>query len=327
MTTSYSLAQIKASVDQWTPCRILTIDPAVAARLKKQQATLTTRAGVLEFEFKNEKRRGSEARIERISQEMDSTKKQIIQIDKVLEQARELSKQFATFGTAVRERTWGWYPEGNRQVFPVVLKKSKLLVFIENEAGAETVTKAVEDAMKTWSARSNLKFELTDQKPLADIRLLITAQTASSSSAIGSEALDLKKFPDFSMQIGCGGGVSLDDIKRTALHEFGHALGLVHEHFNPTVKFPWVTGVDLATLIAAKYSVTRAEAKANYLDPIEAGKCHATTFDESSIMTYEIPAQFLDPTADPKYATKKNSAISLLDEKLVAQLYGQPLHN
>ncbi|KAF8145035.1 hypothetical protein K438DRAFT_1630735, partial [Mycena galopus ATCC 62051] len=91
----------------------------------------------------------------------------------------------------------------------------------------------VETTMDEWTWYANVSFvRSTDGDPSAEIR--ITFKGDGSWSFIGKTALDQKTGP--TMQLGC---IADDeqppqDLERgTILHEFGHALGLFHEHQGP----------------------------------------------------------------------------------------------
>jgi hypothetical protein len=70
------------------------------------------------------------------------------------------------------------------------------------------------------------------------------------------------------------------------LHEFGHALGMHHEHQNPTVDIPWDYEAVYAYYGAGGWS--RADVDWNVLNALDAGQTNFSEFDPNSIMLYAI---------------------------------------
>jgi serralysin len=109
------------------------------------------------------------------------------------------------------------------------------------------------------------------------------------------------------------------EIKRTTLHEFGHLLGLMHEHQNPVGDIQWnkpvvyqyyKTSQNWSTEmvdnnIFKKYSVTET----NY-----------TNYDKLSIMHYPIDASF----TTNGYSVGVNDVFSFTDQAFVSKMYKFP---
>lgn len=96
------------------------------------------------------------------------------------------------------------------------------------------------------------------------------------------------------------------EVRRVALHEFGHALGLIHEHQNPDAAIPWNE--------AAVYEYYRRtqgwdedETKNNVLERYRESQVNRTDYDSDSIMLYAIPREVL---TNPAHATSWNTRLS-----------------
>ncbi|MFI8398031.1 peptidase M12 [Pseudomonas sp. Choline-02u-1] len=89
------------------------------------------------------------------------------------------------------------------------------------------------DAASRWLPYVNLKFEFVDDRK-GDIR--IATKNNDNSSMLGTDALLIH--PDHAtMNLG----VKPDhaDFEVIVTHEFGHALGALHEHQHPQANIPW----------------------------------------------------------------------------------------
>ena len=77
-----------------------------------------------------------------------------------------------------------------------------------------------------------------------------------------------------------------DELQRVVLHEFGHALGLIHEHQNPEGGIDWNVPAVLADLGGPPNNWDEQTARHNVLDHYQPDEVTATTVDAESIMMY-----------------------------------------
>ena len=49
------------------------------------------------------------------------------------------------------------------------------------------------------------------------------------------------------MNLGIGAATNIEQIRRPVLHEFGHALGCIHEHQSPVAGIQWNEPVVIRT--------------------------------------------------------------------------------
>jgi len=108
------------------------------------------------------------------------------------------------------------------------------------------------------------------------------------------------------------------EFNSTTLHEFGHALGLGHEHLNPTANIQWNKPYVYAEY--AKQGWNAEKVDFNVLNPIPVSKADYTIFDKKSIMLYPFPASF---TLN-NYSTPWNIILSDVDKASMGILYPFP---
>ena len=185
--------------------------------------------------------------------------------------------------------------------------------------------------VKTWEDCADIKF-VCSTDPSSEIRVTFTRATGRFYSMIGNDALACGFPPDnHTMNLGIlpdwtlGVDAVEREIRRLILHEFGHSLGLIHEHSSPAAgsffKDP--------ELVYAYYQRTqgwdRAMVNQNVLAVYSRSQIsNLTQFDPDSIMLYQFPPEI---TSRP---TKVNYELSALDRALIGQLYpmlGQPRVN
>lgn len=88
-----------------------------------------------------------------------------------------------------------------------------------------------------WSMNCNIKFSF-NQHPEAPIRINFEGIPGTYNSYVGTDALGIPSNSP-TMNLVFPGYVSDAEIKRTVIHEFGHAIGLKHEHQHPEAGISW----------------------------------------------------------------------------------------
>jgi hypothetical protein len=155
-----------------------------------------------------------------------------------------------------------------------------------------------------WSRVANLKFDF-DGGPSSEIRITFDPNDGAWSY-VGT---DCRSIPQNQATMNLGfldGG--------TAAHEFGHALGLAHEHQNPEGGIQWRESVVLAEMAKSPNFWDAAETRHNILKKYTADQINGTGFDPHSIMLYFFPASW---TLNG-IGTKANEVLSEIDKSFVA---------
>jgi len=109
---------------------------------------------------------------------------------------------------------------------------------------------------------------------------------------------------------------SEDRVRRVVTHEFGHALGLVHEHQSPAAGIQW----DKEQVYAwfwDNLSWDRAKVDQQVLDRYTVSQTNYSQYDPASIMHYPVPASL---TLDGK-GIDGQTKLSPTDKEWVARWY------
>ncbi|MNJ37472.1 Astacin (Peptidase family M12A) [compost metagenome] len=131
-----------------------------------------------------------------------------------------------------------------------------------------------------WLPYVNLNFELVENKT-EDAEIKILAYGQENYSLIGTDALTCS---GFSMALGVDR--TSEKFEQIVLHEFGHALGLLHEHQHPDADIPW----DIPKVYAYYAAMGAEEAMVNemVLKKLEDDSLRKLPYDRHSIMHYPI---------------------------------------
>jgi hypothetical protein len=186
--------------------------------------------------------------------------------------------------------------------------------------GAAALRERVKAVAERWVAAdmANLSFLWVGQGP-EEIRIAFRPGKGSWS-VLGREC-ETVAADQPTMNYGWLTPASTDDeIRRVVLHEFGHALGLIHEHQNPDGGIEWNEPAVIADLSGPPNNWDEATIRFNVLDHYPKKAVTATEVDKKSIMMYPIPKAW---TLDG-FSAQLNDALSAEDVALVRKTYGQP---
>jgi hypothetical protein len=152
--------------------------------------------------------------------------------------------------------------------------------------GTQQVRDRVQNVARQWEEQCAIRFQFVTSGA-SDIRVSFT-QNGRSWSYVGTDALSIP--PDEpTMNFGWLTESSSDDeYSRVVLHQFGHALGFIHEHQNPNAQIPW----DRSAVIKYYTEVhgwTSADVQNNLFQVYDRASTNFSVFDPKSIMLYAIP--------------------------------------
>ena len=185
--------------------------------------------------------------------------------------------------------------------------------------GDPALQERVKKVAKEWvgTNMANLVFNFVDSGD-ADIRVAFQ-QGDGSWSYLGTMCRQIPK-TEPTMNYGWLTPQSTDDeLRRVVLHEFGHALGLIHEHQNPLRPIQWNRDAVTRDLSGPPNNWNPQQIETNIFKKYEPGQVTATDVDATSIMMYPIPKAW---TTDG-FSADLNKELSTKDKELIKTAYPQ----
>lgn len=194
------------------------------------------------------------------------------------------------------------------------LWKPSQTLFIFFIGGSKIVKERVLEYSSIWSQHCSLTFKETDKPEDSHIR--VSFNSPGSWSFIGTDALLI---PKNQATINFGWLTdTLDEknFKQVVLHEFGHAIGLIHEHQSPAIKVNWNKDF-VYNYFDLNYSWSKAQVDRNIFQEFEKTNIKYSTIDKDSIMGYYIPKEFTNDGQE----FPQNYDLSETDKKYIGVLY------
>ncbi|MEM6772014.1 MAG: M12 family metallopeptidase [Bacteroidota bacterium] len=180
--------------------------------------------------------------------------------------------------------------------------------------GSNALRERVMRYAREWTRYANLDFRKVSSG-YADIRVSFT-QNGASWSVVGQ---DSKRVPqnEPSMNLGWLNDQTSDaEVRRTVLHEFGHAIGLLHEHQNPAGGIPWNEDAVYAHFYRSQ-GWDRKTTYHNVMATANRNQTQYSAYDAASIMHYPVDNRL----TRGNYAVGMNRELSATDKYYVGLLY------
>jgi hypothetical protein len=192
--------------------------------------------------------------------------------------------------------------------------------------GSTYVQNKVKTYAKQWENYGNFSFSFVSTGK-AEIRVSFTHQRGASWSLVGkmSENYSVDRngrtyqsSEGVSMNLGWFDEKTPEsDFKRTTLHEFGHALGLLHEHKHADRPFQWNVPV-VMNYYMNQMGWSREQVYAQVIDRYGKDSEYSNrAYDPYSIMHYPISKEF----TTNGYSVGYNSDLSSADRAIIAEMY------
>ncbi|MCU1349922.1 MAG: hypothetical protein JWO56_2952 [Acidobacteria bacterium] len=169
-----------------------------------------------------------------------------------------------------------------------------------------------------WSNFANITFNFKAGAN-AEIRVSFAADPGSWS-ACGTDCLLRNAFPknEATMNFGWLRDDSAEtEWRRVVTHEFGHALGAIHEHQNPKGGIQWNLPAVYRAFQGPPNNWSKADVDFNIVQKYSADQLNATNYDSASIMLYSFPPELVLNHV----ATPNNTDLSAMDKQFIAEKY------
>ena len=186
---------------------------------------------------------------------------------------------------------------------------STLILKVRFLDGTSYERERVKRVVLQWSKHANVRFDFSQSEP-ADIRIGFDPNNGHWSY-IGNVARYSNEPMKKTMNLALRGDRAPDSV---ILHEFGHALGLMHEHQSPALSVQWN---ERAIIEEFKGEWTEDKVRYNILNRLRGSHTNFTAFDRHSIMLYPIPNRWTIGDFETAY----NQTLSATDKRFIGRLY------
>lgn len=158
-----------------------------------------------------------------------------------------------------------------------------------------------------WPEHANLRLVVSDATD-AEIRVAFDPNDGAWSY-IGTDCRSIPtNEPTMNLGFQDGG---------TSAHEFGHAVGMGHEHQNPQGGLLWNEPEVIRDLSGPPNRWTVEQIRHNVLEKYSVDQVRGTAFDTDSIMLYAFPARWTTNGV----GTHANDVLSATDKSFIATTY------
>lgn len=175
---------------------------------------------------------------------------------------------------------------------------------------------------QTWEKYANIDFQFVASGD-AEIRVAFRwGGDGGSWSYLGTDNLRIDKDKP-TMNYGWFSENTRDDeFQRTVTHEFGHALGCIHEHQSPAGTIKWNEAKVIADSKATQ-GWDEVKTRQQIINKYRATQTTNSQFDRNSIMCYFFPAAW---TLDGQ-GTPDNRVLSETDKAFIGKMYPFRTHD
>jgi len=186
-------------------------------------------------------------------------------------------------------------------------------LYVKFLSGSKQMQQKVKTIAKEWEKYANIKFEFVEVGA-SHIRVNLDDK-GGHNSVIGTLAISVPQ-DEKTVNFDTTDFKTYATMYRTVLHEFGHAIGLLHEHYSPVSGIHWNKQAVYEDLKKTQ-GWTKEMVDVNLFSEYNLTYTNGTKYDPKSIMHYPIFPRW---TTDG-YSVNWNNQLSQGDIALVESLY------
>lgn len=185
--------------------------------------------------------------------------------------------------------------------------------------GSATQKARVRQFAEMWEPYANINFSFSASQNSAAIRVSFEADDGSWS-AVGTDCLHSEYFRKSEPTMNFGwlrDNTDDEEWRRVVVHEFGHALGAIHEHQNPKGGIKWNLQAVYDYFSGPPNNWSKEEIDHNIIQKYSLDQLNASKFDPKSIMLYSFPPELVQGGA----GTGSNTWLSAGDKRFIRRMY------
>lgn len=186
-------------------------------------------------------------------------------------------------------------------------------IYIKFLSGSKAMQDKVKSIVKEWERYANLKFEFVTVGA-SNIRINLDNK-GGHNSMVGTLANNVGE-DERTMNFDTTDFKTFAAMRRTVLHEFGHAIGLLHEHYSPVSGIPWNKEAVYADLKKTQ-GWDKTMVDVNLFQQYKVSYTNGTEYDKLSIMHYPVFARW----TTNGFSVDWNNDLSEGDKNLIGLLY------
>ncbi len=186
-------------------------------------------------------------------------------------------------------------------------------IYIKFLSGSKAMQDKVKSIVKEWERYANLKFEFVTVGA-SNIRINLDNK-GGHNSMVGTLANNAPE-DERTMNFDTTDFKTFAAMRRTVLHEFGHAIGLLHEHYSPVSGIPWNKEAVYADLKKTQ-GWDKTMVDVNLFQQYKVSYTNGTEYDKLSIMHYPVFARW----TTNGFSVDWNNDLSEGDKNLISLLY------
>ena len=189
--------------------------------------------------------------------------------------------------------------------------------FLDDDADEDLMDR-VKAAAKGWVGPDGANLRFVFLNDVSDAEIRISFKLSGSWSVLGNSALQIPRDRP-TMNFGwLTPNSSETQVRSVVLHEFGHAIGLIHEHQNPAEGIPWNKPQVYRDLAGPPNHWDREKVDRNLFAVYDSNVTNHTAVDPRSIMMYPIANSWV---TDPDFARDLNTDLSDVDRTFIHEQY------